>query len=59
MIKWSLWHLMNIVGYRRVLYMPSEKGLRMPDFYDWKYAPSLEMRDYTEHDFPFGMYWGK
>ena len=59
MIKWSWWHLMNWLGYRRVLYMPSDKGLRMTDFYAWEYAPSLEKRDYTERDFPFAMYWGK
>ena len=50
---------MNWLGYRRVLYTPSDKGLRMSDFYAWEYAPSLEKRDYTERDFPFAMYWGK
>ena len=59
MIKWSWWHLMNWLGYRRVLYTPSDKGLRMSDYYAWEYAPSLEKRDYTERDFPFAMYWGK
>lgn len=59
MIEWSWWHLMNWLGYRRVLYTPSDKGLRMSDFYAWEYAPSLEKRDYTERDFPFAMYWGK
>ena len=50
---------MNLLGFRRVLYLPSEKGLRMSDFYKWEYAPSLEKRDYTEKDFPFHMFWGK
>ena len=50
---------MNMIGFRRVLYLPSEKGLRMPDFHAWEYAPSLEKRDYTEKDFPFAMFWGK
>ena len=50
---------MNLIGFRRVLYLPSEKGLRMADFYAWEYAPSLEKRDYTERDFPFHMFWGK
>ena len=59
MIEWSWWHLMNWLGYRRVLYTPSDKGLRMSDFYAWEYAPSLEKRDYTERDFPFAMRWGK
>lgn len=59
MINWLGWHFMNLIGYRRVLYLPSEKGLSMADFYAWEYAPSLEKRDYTERDFPFGMYWGK
>lgn len=59
MIRWFWWHFMNLIGFRRVLYLPSEKGLRMADFYAWEYAPSLEKRDYTERDFPFHMYWGK
>jgi hypothetical protein len=57
--KWLWWHWMNLIGFRRVLYLPSEKGLRLNDFYKWEYAPSLEKRDYSEKDFPFGMYWGK
>lgn len=59
MIEWLSWHLLNIAGFRRVLYLPSEKGLRMADFYGWEFAPSLEKRDYTEKDFPFHMFWGK
>lgn len=59
MIKWMWWHLMNWLGYRRVLYTPSDKGLGISDFYTWEYAPSLEKRDYTDRDFPFAMYWGK
>jgi hypothetical protein len=50
---------MNWLGYRRVLYLPSEKGLQMADFHAWEYSPSLEKRDYTERDFPFEMFWGK
>ena len=50
---------MNFIGYRRVLYLPSDKGLLMADFYAWEYAPKLKKRDYTEKDFPFQMYWGK
>jgi hypothetical protein len=50
---------MNFIGYRRVLYLPNEKGLSMADFYAWEYAPRLKKRDYTENDFPFQMYWGK
>jgi hypothetical protein len=50
---------MNFLGYRRVLYLPSEKGLWMADFYGWEYAPSLQKRDYTDKDFPFQMFWGK
>ena len=50
---------MNWLGYRRVLYLPSEKGLQMADFRAWEYSPSLEKRDYTERDFPFEMFWGK
>lgn len=59
MLKWLWWHFCNYVGYRRVLYLPSEKGLRMSDFHAWEYAPSLEKRDFTEKDFPFSMKWGK
>lgn len=59
MIKWAWWHFMNWVGYRRVLYLPSQKGLRMADFYVWEYAPSTEKRDYTERDFPSSMTWGR
>jgi hypothetical protein len=53
------WHFMNLIGFRRVLYLPSQKGLSMADFHAWEYAPRLEKRDYTENDFPFQMYWGK
>jgi hypothetical protein len=59
MTYWIWWHFMNFLGYRRVLYQPSNKGLSMADFYAWEYAPSLEKRDYTERDFPFYMFWGK
>ena len=59
MIGWLWWHFMNLIGFRRVLYLPSERGLMMADFYAWEYAPSLEKRDYTERDFPFHMFWGK
>jgi hypothetical protein len=59
MIYWIWWHFMNFLGYRRVLYQPSNKGLYMADFYAWEYAPSLEKRDHTERDFPFYMFWGK
>lgn len=59
MINYVWWHFMNLIGFRRVLYLPSQKGLFMADFYAWEYAPSLEKRDYTENDFPFPMYWGK
>ena len=48
-----------MIGYRRVLYMPSNKGLSLSDFYVWEFAPNLEKRDYTENDFPFHMYWNK
>lgn len=43
--------LMWVVGYRRVLWLPSEKGLHMADFYTWEYIPWSEKRDYTEHDY--------
>jgi len=46
--KFMLW-----IGYRRVLFLPSEKGLTMSDFWSWQYAPNTEKRDYTEHDFPW------
>jgi hypothetical protein len=59
MIGWAWWHFMNFIGFRRVLYLPSAKGLFMADFYAWEYAPSLGKRDYTERDFPFHMFWGK
>ena len=41
------------LGYRRVLFLPSDKGLNMGDFWVWKYAPHTEERDYTEHNFPW------
>ena len=59
MIKWIGWHLMNLIGYRRVLYLPSEKGLGIADFYKWHYAPSLDKKDFTEKNFPVTMYCGK
>jgi hypothetical protein len=59
MSRWIWWHLMNWLGYRRVLYLPSVRGLSLADFYAWEYAPSLAKRDYTERDFPFEMFWGK
>ena len=54
MIRYLWWHFMNLLGYRRILYLPSQKGLFLADFYAWQYAPLLEKRDYTERDFPFG-----
>ena len=45
--KFMLW-----LGYRRVLYLPSEKGLRQADFWSWVYAPKTKPIDYTEHTFP-------
>ena len=59
MSRWIWWHFMNWLGYRRVLYLPSDRGLRLANFYKWEYAPSLEKRDYTERNFPFQMFWGK
>ena len=59
MIKWVFWHFMNFVGYRRVLYLPSNKGLHMADFYTWEFAPFLKKKDYTEKDFPFEIFWRK
>ena len=59
MIRYIWWHFMNLLGYRRILYLPSQKGLFLADFYAWEYAPFLEKRDYTERDFPFHMFWGK
>ena len=55
MIRYCWWHFMNFLGYRRVLYLPSDKGLNMGDFYAWEYAPRIEKRNYTEKDFPFFM----
>jgi len=55
MIKYAFWHFMNFIGYRRVLFLPSQKGLMIADFYAWEYAPRTEKRDYTEKDFPFHM----
>lgn len=50
------WHFMNFIGYRKVLYLPSEKGfLYMADFYAWEFCPWIEKRNYTEKDFPFYM----
>jgi len=59
MIKYVWWHFMNFLGYRRVLYLPSEKGLFMADFHRWEFAPFLEKRNYTEKDFPFWRVYGK
>lgn len=59
MIHYAFWHFMNFIGFRRILYQPSTKGLSMADFYGWEYAPRLEKRDYTDRDFPFQMYRGK
>lgn len=46
--KFMMW-----LGYRRVLFLPSENGLTMCDFWSWQYAPNTGKRDYTEHDFPW------
>lgn len=59
MIKYAFWHFMNFVGYRRVFYFPSEKGLRMADFSRWEYAPKIPKKDYTENNFPVDAYWTK
>ncbi len=59
MIAWLWWHGMNILGYRRVWYFPSDCGLPLGDFCRWRFAPSLDRQDYTEHNFPGKMYWGQ
>lgn len=42
--------IMWAIGYRRVLWLPSESGLRMGNFWTWEYMPQAEKRDYTERD---------
>jgi hypothetical protein len=49
--------VMETIGFRRVLYLPSEKGLFMADFYCWEWAPDLEKKLYTEKTFPFERYY--
>lgn len=51
MIAYWLKRFMWLLGYRRMLWMPSEKGLKMADFWTWEYMPWSEKRDYTEHDY--------
>lgn len=41
---------MQWLGYRRVFYRPSDKGIRLADFYAWQYAPKSEKRDYDESE---------
>lgn len=43
--------IMWLIGYRRVLWLPSEKGLHMADFWTWEYMPWASKRDYTERDY--------
>lgn len=51
MIAYWLKRLMWILGYRRVLWLPSEKGLSLADFWTWEYMPGTDKRDYTEHNY--------
>lgn len=44
--KFMLW-----IGYRRVLYLPSDKGLGMGDFWKWEFAPDIAPKDYNEHTY--------
>jgi hypothetical protein len=39
------------IGYRRVLYLPSDKGLGMGDFWKWEFAPEIDPKDYNEHTY--------
>ena len=39
MIAYWLKRLMWILGYRRVLWLPSEKGLPLADFWTWEFVP--------------------
>ena len=50
MIAYYWRKLMMWLGYRRVLYRPSDKGIRLGDFWMWKYAPHTEERDYDESE---------
>ena len=50
MINYYWRKFMRWLGYRRVFYRPSDKGLNMGDFWLWEYAPHTEARDYDESE---------
>jgi hypothetical protein len=50
MINYYWRKFMRWLGYRRVFYRPSDKGLHMGDFWLWEYAPHTEERDYDESE---------
>ena len=50
MINYYWRKFMRKLGYRRVYYRPSDKGILLGDFWMWKYAPNSEPRDYDESE---------
>jgi hypothetical protein len=50
MIKYYFSKFMMWLGYRKVWYFPSNKGIPMANFYSWEYHPKLEKRIYREND---------
>lgn len=54
MIAYYFKRLMWLLGYRRVLYLPSvyAPGLGLADFWRWEYAPHSEVRDYRQGEQP-------
>lgn len=50
MITYYWRKLMMWLGYRRVRYRPSDRGVHLGDFWTWEYAPHTDERDYDESE---------
>ena len=50
MIAYYWRKLMMWLGYRRVRYRPSDRGVHLGDFWMWQYAPHTHERDYDENE---------
>ena len=53
MLRYFFEKLMFLIGYRKVWYYPSDKGLSIADFYKWQYCPKCKKKVYTETNYPY------
>lgn len=52
MIEYYHRKFMEFLGYRKVWYMPMNRGVNLSDFYKWEYYPKSEKKVYNEFNPP-------